>query len=136
MAHDRDQFLTKFNRHLVEPFLGLIQLSLYSIILYVELLIDRNSLIECHVSSLLLSFHLIDMFGQGGQCLDGTCSILAHVGEHRREHIHVTGFIQCLQEHDQRSVGIILQQVGKLLHVKPGHLRIFGRLTIQADDDL
>ncbi len=61
MAHHRLKLLTQFHSNFIDSLLRLFKSSHYSIILHVELIIDRSSLRECLVCGFLLSHYLIDM---------------------------------------------------------------------------
>ena len=74
-----------------------------------------------------------------GECRErryGTGAVFAHILEHRREHIHAAGLLQCFEEEDESAVNVGFEQIGEFLHVEPGYLGILRRLLHHADDYL
>ena len=71
-----------------------------------------------------------------GEHLRHTGAAQLHLLEHRRDGVHLAGFVQSLGEGDKCGVGVVLEQLGEVLHVKPGNLRNLRRVAVKKRDDV
>ena len=80
---------------------------------------------------LLLSLNVVDSAGECCQRLDCFRPFDTHVGKHRREHRHIARFAHRVEQLDERSVGVGLNQFGKLLDVHTCRVSELRRLFVE-----
>ena len=136
MAHNRHKFLSEFDAQLRDTLLSLVDTCLSGIVEDFILMQNGSTLVERLVSVLLLPTDFINVLRQSGESRDYTRSILAHVGEHRRKHIHISGLSESFEENKKGFVGIPFEQICEVLHIESCDLGIFGRVAVHSGQHL
>ena len=135
MPHNRHEFLTESNSHLLKAFACFVKPCLYCCVLHVKLLCDRSSFLKGFLRFLLLPDDHIDVSGKSGDHSGRSCSVLAHVFEHRGEDINTSKVVQALYQHEQTLVGGSAQCLIELFKVKPRGGGNLVRVLEQVHDE-
>ena len=127
MTHDRLQFLTQFNGHLLNPFTSLVQSSLNCRVLYVVFFGDRCRFLESLCCFSLFPSHHVQITSQSRNHLSDTGAVLTHILENGCQDIDITQFVQCFEEHQQALVCSLGQRLLELLRI---HARSLNNLIL------